>query len=214
MDAAPALSEPPAWTVNEDIDAPPPRTGVPPRTPPDGAPSIVDRLDPSQGRPDDQFVDLSQWLKDNTAAARPVEDFNDMLSQFKEGVAANLSEEDAGSHYDLGVAYKEMGLLSEAIAEFQKSLRTPAFKARSYEAVGQAFFEQKRYDLAITSLQRALREPDLTEEELVGVLYLLGYSMEAQGNNTEATRYYRRVVAVDVKFRDALTRLNALQSAG
>jgi tetratricopeptide (TPR) repeat protein len=158
-----------------------------------------------------EFVDLADWLREDSLSPRPPEAFEDMLAQFKEGVAAHMDEEDAGAHYDLGVAYKEMGLLNEAIAEFQKSVRTPVYKARSYEAIGQAFLEQKKFELAAEALQRALREDDLSDDELVGVLYLLGYSMEALGDRTEAITYYRRVIGVDAKFRDAIARLNALQ---
>ena len=50
-------------------------------------------------------------------------DFDEMLRRFKRGVAENVEAEDYEAHYDLGVAYKEMGLVDEAIAQFQKSLR-------------------------------------------------------------------------------------------
>ena len=46
-------------------------------------------------------------------------DFQDMLRKFKQGVAQNVEEEDHESHYDLGVAYKEMGLLDDALHEFE-----------------------------------------------------------------------------------------------
>ena len=49
----------------------------------------------------------------------------EMLKQFKRGIDENLDADDFQSHYDLGIAFKEMGLLDEAIAEFQKALRSP-----------------------------------------------------------------------------------------
>ncbi|MEE8277547.1 MAG: hypothetical protein V3R89_02340, partial [Thermoanaerobaculia bacterium] len=50
-------------------------------------------------------------------------DFAEILQHFKQGIEETIGAEDYQSHYDLGVAFKEMGLLDEAIAEFQKALR-------------------------------------------------------------------------------------------
>ena len=69
---------------------------------------------------------------------------------FKQGVAQNVEEEDHEAHYDLGVAYKEMGLLDEAIAEFQKALRGPHNRVRAYEALGQCFLEKAQFQVAAT----------------------------------------------------------------
>jgi tetratricopeptide (TPR) repeat protein len=138
-------------------------------------------------------------------------DFADMLRKFKQGVSENVDEEDYESHYDLGVAYKEMGLLDEAISEFQKALRGPSRRVRTYEALGQCFLEKKQWQVAATILQRADAEPDQGDEQLVGVLYLLGYAMEALQKPQEALMYYQRVFAVDIQFRDVAERLNAVE---
>jgi len=140
-------------------------------------------------------------------------DFADMLRKFKQGIAENVAEEDHDSHYDLGVAYKEMGLLDEAIAEFQKSLRGPEHRVRTYEALGQCFLEKQQLQVAATILGRALNEPGVTDDQLVGVLYLLGYASEALMQWDAAVGYYQRVFAVDIRFRDAAQRLAALERA-
>ena len=133
-----------------------------------------------------------------------------LLKHFKEGVAHSLGEEDYESHYDLGVAYKEMGLLDDAISEFQKALRSKSHRLPAYEALGQCFVEQERFQVAATVLSRALHEPGLTDDHRVGVLYLLAYSTEALGRWDEAKSYYQRVYATDINFRDAASRLAAL----
>jgi hypothetical protein len=51
--------------------------------------------------------------------------FRETLEAFKRGIEENLDSEDFQSHYDLGIAFKEMGLLDEAIAQFQRALRSP-----------------------------------------------------------------------------------------
>jgi tetratricopeptide (TPR) repeat protein len=173
------------------------------------------------------FVDLGEILReeDTPKSTRMVADekeptgdeqadFDDMLRKFKAGVAENVAEDDHESHYDLGVAFKEMGLLDEAIAEFQKALRATVRRVRTYEALGQCFLEKQQLPVALTILVRALSEPDVGDDELVGVLYLLGYTSEAMRKREDAIGYYQRVFAVDIQFRDVADRLAALQQAG
>jgi tetratricopeptide (TPR) repeat protein len=181
---------------------------------------------PPPPRPDDQFVDLADWLRDDDGPAstrmrmrEPVisgdeqADFNALLQHFKDGVSRSLGENDFEGHYDLGVAYKEMGLLDDAIAEFQKALRSRAHRLPAYEALGQCFVEQGRHQIAATVLSRALHEPGLDDDQRVGVLYLLAYSCEALQRTDEARSYFQRVYATDINFRDVAARLAALDQA-
>jgi tetratricopeptide (TPR) repeat protein len=172
-----------------------------------------------------EFVDLSAWMTEETGprstrmvAAGVTEpdddaqvDFAEMLERFKEGVAANVDEGDFQSHYDLGIAYREMGLLDEAIAEFQKALRATDDRVKTYEALGQCFIEKRLYPVAITLLSRALSDGKHGDETLIGVLYMLGSACEAVGRHQEARTYYERVYAVDIQFRDVNDRLAAVE---
>jgi len=170
------------------------------------------------------FVNLGAWLQedDQPKSTRMVvqeqaptgneqADFADMLRAFKQGVAQNVEDEDHQAHYDLGVAYKEMGLVDEAISEFQKALRGPRDRVRAYESLGQCFLEKSQFQVAATLLARALVEPGHSDEQLVGVLYLLGYCHEALQQWAEALTYYQRVFAVDIEFRDVSDRIAALE---
>lgn len=177
------------------------------------------------GGSDGDFVNLADWLRedDTTKSTRMVVDmgepavdqqqvdFAEMLTMFKQGVAANVDETDHESHYDLGVAYKEMGLLDEAISEFQKALRGTEHRGRTYEALGQCFVEKRQYQIALTILARALTDQHATDDQLVGVLYLLGYASEALGRYPDALKFYERVFAVDIQFRDIGDRLAAVE---
>jgi tetratricopeptide (TPR) repeat protein len=136
-------------------------------------------------------------------------DFAEMLEKFKEGVAANVDEGDFQSHYDLGIAYREMGLIDEAIAEFQKALRSTDDRVKTYEALGQCFLEKGHFPVAATLLTRALADGRRGDDTLIGVLYMLGTACEALGRHAEARSYYERVYSVDIRFRDVNDRLAA-----
>jgi tetratricopeptide (TPR) repeat protein len=191
-----------------------------------GAARPVAPAAPAPAGVDDEFVNLGDWLRgdDSQKSTRMVvqeqepsgdeeADFQDMLRKFKQGIAENIDDEDHQSHYDLGVAYKEMGLLDEAIAEFQKALRAPTNRVPTYEALGQSFMEKEQYPMAATILSRALNERDASEDQLVGVLYLLGRCAEERGQVDAAVEYYHRVFVVDIQFRDVGDRLTALEGA-
>jgi tetratricopeptide (TPR) repeat protein len=138
-------------------------------------------------------------------------DFAEMLRRFKQGIAESVDAADYESHYDLGVAYKEMGLVDEAIAEFQKALRGPNNRLASYEALGQCFVEKGQYAAASALLSRALAEPGVTDDKAIGVLYLLGRASEELRRDDEAHGYYQRVMVMDIEFRDVAKRLSALE---
>jgi tetratricopeptide (TPR) repeat protein len=172
---------------------------------------------------DADFVDLGEWLRHSEPARstrmqvespKPTgdeqADFDELLRRFKRGVAENVEAEDYDAHYDLGVAYKEMGLIDEAIAQFQKALRGPEHRVRSYEALGQCFVEKRQYPIAAALLQRATEVPGSDDQHLVGVLYLLGFATEHMGRPEEALSYYLRVFAVDIEFRDISARVAAM----
>src|SRR5206468_1982563 len=139
-------------------------------------------------------------------------DFADMLRKFKQGVAENVDAEDYQSHYDLAIAFKEMGLLDEAIGEFQKALGSPTNRLPTYEALGQCFLEKGQPKLAMSILTRALSEPS-TEEQLIGVLYWLGRAAAELGLAAEALNYYQRVFVLDIQFRDITERMSEVERA-
>ncbi|HUR00424.1 MAG TPA: tetratricopeptide repeat protein [Gemmatimonadaceae bacterium] len=176
--------------------------------------------------PDDDFVDLGEWLErtrtpastrmiayDEEPENNEQKDFAEMLEKFKAGVSRNVDEEDFESHYDLGIAFAEMGLIDEAIGSFQKAQRGPDQRVRASEAIGQCFMDKGETAVAVAVLNKLLHEPGMSDSRLVGVLYLLGRAAELLGRSAEASGFYQRVLAVHIGFRDASERLTALTAA-
>jgi tetratricopeptide (TPR) repeat protein len=138
-------------------------------------------------------------------------DFAKMLSQFKEKVTENLDSSDVRAHYDLGTAYKEMGLLDEAISSFQAALRASADHLPTYEVMGQTFIEMGKPEAAVRSLERAVESANTVEDELVGIYYYLGRAYEELNNRASAVEFYDRVFALDINFADVTERLRELR---
>jgi tetratricopeptide (TPR) repeat protein len=230
---APPLEEPVLERSPEQATAEPAPSPAEQHPAPSPPANVAPELAPARGRETEpatvshDFVNLADWLEEdapvrNTRMVVDVKepeiedqvDFAEMLSMFKQGVAANVDEADHEAHYDLGVAYKEMGLTDEAISEFQKALRGTENRGRTYEALGQCFVERGQHQIAVTILSRALGDKSYTDDMLVGVLYLLGYASESLGRWADAQRFYERVFAVDIEFRDVADRLAVVERAG
>ncbi len=171
------------------------------------------------------FVNLGDLLRDDEAprdtrmivpeqepTGDEEADFADMLRKFKQGIAENVDPQDYQAHYDLAIAYREMGLIDEAISGFQKALGSAANRLPAYEALGLCFMDKGQFKLAASILTRALAER-ASDDQLVGVLYLLGRTSEALGNNQDALSYYQRVFVVDIQFRDITERMNEVERA-
>ncbi|HSD30732.1 MAG TPA: tetratricopeptide repeat protein [Gemmatimonadales bacterium] len=172
------------------------------------------------------FVDLGAMILDESAprdsrmkvedeepTGDEEQDFREMLARFRQGIDENIEETDFQSHYDLGVAFKEMGLLDEAIAEFQKALRAPEGKLRTSEALGVCFHDKGAFGVAESILRRALELPSTGDQERLGILYWLARALEEQGKPADARDLYGRVFAVDIRFMDVGARVKALARA-
>src|SRR2546429_1729664 len=157
--------------------------------------------------------DTRMKVADEEPTGDEEQDFQDMLQRFKQGIDENIDEADFQAHYDLGVAFKEMGLLDEAISELQRALRAPEGRLRSSEALGACFMEKGAHVVAESILRRALDLPASGDQERLGILYWLGRALEEQGKKSEARELYGRVFAVDIRFVDVGERVKALARA-
>ena len=176
---------------------------------------------------EDDFIDLGALIledepvrdtrirvEDEEPTGDEERDFAEMLSQFKRGIEENIAEEDWQAHYDLGIAFKEMGLLDEAIAEFQKALRSPPGRLQTAEALGSCFYEKGQFSVAATVMRRAVETEDRGDDTKIGLLYWLGRCEEEQQRIPEALVYYQRVFALDIGFKDVGDRVQQLAQAG
>jgi tetratricopeptide (TPR) repeat protein len=174
------------------------------------------------------FVDLGALILDEEEAVRDTRmrireeqptgdeerDFQEMLAQFKKGIEANVALEDTQAHYDLGIAFKEMGLLDEAISELQKALRGAEGRLKTAEALGLCFFELGQFAVAATVIRRAIETEPGGDDEKIGLLYWLGRCEEHQGKKSGALGYYQRILSVDIHFQDVRDRAHGLAQAG
>ncbi len=209
-----------------------PDVDVPTREPAVSLPFLDDTAaasTPAEPAPDD-LTDLGAWLRStelptSTRLVTPTPresgdegaDFDAALRAFTTGIAQSVDAGDRDSHYDLGVAFREMGLLSDAVREFQRALSAPGSGLREREALAQCFLDLARPELALATLEQvaaAALASGTAADTLVGVHYVLAESARAVGRVNDARGWYVRVLATDYAFRDAAMHLAALPPPG
>ncbi|OGU14863.1 MAG: hypothetical protein A2076_08505 [Geobacteraceae bacterium GWC2_53_11] len=121
---------------------------------------------------------------------------------------SEMDSSDAQSHFDLGQAFKEMGLYDEAINEFRQASQDPARRVECLIMQCICLRERGELDKAATMLL-ALLKPGLSEEESCSVKYELATGYEAAGRAEEANILLNEIMAVNPGFRDISSRINA-----
>ena len=134
----------------------------------------------------------------------------DIVEGFKKGVAEHLSPTDYDTHFNLGIAYREMGLLDEAIGEFQLAAKDPDHLVLCCSMLGLCFLDKGLPELAVKWYRRALEAPGLSEEDQLGMLYDLGNVYMQMGDNTSAYSTFAEVYGVDAGYRDVVAKLEEL----
>jgi tetratricopeptide (TPR) repeat protein len=138
-------------------------------------------------------------------------DVDQVFEKFRAGIRSQVSENDSATHYDLGVAYKEMGLIPDALNEFELAARDPARECNCFAMIGLVHLEQGHLDRAVESYVRALSAQDKTVEQEMNVYYDLGTVYEMKGKTQDALYYFQKIARKDPGYRDVSERLGALQ---
>jgi tetratricopeptide (TPR) repeat protein len=142
--------------------------------------------------------------------------FGELKHELEEDVAT--ADEDPETHYNLGVAFREMGLLDEAIAELQKVCaaieRGHQFAqiVQTYTWLAQCFLDKGVPDAAIRWFEKALTIPGLDHESRLAIHYELGAACESAQDKTAALRHFTAVYGGNIDYRDVAERIQALKS--
>jgi tetratricopeptide (TPR) repeat protein len=147
------------------------------------------------------------------AGAAEEVDVDQVFAKFKEGVRATVAESDAATHYDLGVAYKEMGLLPDACSEFELASRDPQRTCMCYGMIGMIHREQGQLDEASKAYLRALEAEHKTPEQELSLFYDLGCVYDESKDAKSALYYFEKISRTNPSYRDVSQRIKKLSPA-
>ncbi|MFI5120737.1 MAG: tetratricopeptide repeat protein [Thermoanaerobaculia bacterium] len=195
---------------------------APPATPEPGSPAPP--LDESALFSDEQeffnFAGELQTEMKQESGAPPVPEVSggdvpleEIFREFKKGVEQQLSPEDYETHYNLGIAYKEMSLTDEAISEFQRAAKSPQYAVECCSMLGLCFLEKGLPQLAIKWYRKGLDTPSIREEDRMGLQYDLANLYADLGDRENAYRTFLEIYGANASFRDVGERLKELAPA-
>ena len=144
--------------------------------------------------------------------------FDDLRGELEEDTATTAADQDPETHYNLGVAFREMGLLDEAIGELQKVCQIAeggqAFPQlmQTYTWLAQCFLDKNVPEAAIRWYEQALKLPNLDREASTALHYELASAHETAHNRDAALKNFMEVYGTNIDYRDVAERIKALKS--
>ena len=165
----------------------------------------------------------STAAQESAAVPAPsAEVLNELAEVFQEfrnelGELSEEEDEDLETHYNLGIAYREMGLLDEAIGEFQKVAKAVqkgkpfAYAMNCSTLLALTFIDKGEPKIASMWYRRALEVPALEQETILALRYDLGVALEMAGESSAALESFRQVYAMNIDYRDVADHIATLQ---
>jgi tetratricopeptide (TPR) repeat protein len=144
--------------------------------------------------------------------------FDELKGELEEETTTTAAEEDPETHYNLGVAFREMGLLDEAIGELQKVCHIvekghpfPQLM-QTYTWLAQCFLDKGVPEAAIRWYEKALKIGTIDEDTRTALHYELASAYENANKRDEALRHFMEVYGTNIDYRDVAERIKALKS--
>ena len=172
---------------------------------PGGGPVDLDAL------PDDRPAASVRVREDEPQSQDALIDLEEIIDEFKAGVSERISGEDHESHYDLGMAYMEMGLYDEAIGEFQVASKGAPMAVKCLEMIALCFLEKNEPASAARELSRALELPGYGPEETISIRYNLAVANERLGDLDRALQHFEEVYLLNVDFLKVASKVKELK---
>gem|GEM_PF-1265475 len=163
---------------------------------------------PETGEGKEDYVDLKSIfgeelnLEADSSFDFEVPGLDDALNDLKETSHRAINEQEFETHYNLGIAYKEMGLIPEAIKEFQLAFQGNHRFQDASSMLASCYQENGMIDTAIEILQNALEDARCTKENTLALKYELAMLYDLQGNQDQAKALYNEIYELDPNFRD------------
>ena len=177
----------------------------------------------SDNEPSSSFFDLGEVLKDvvideqvRTFAQEEepiIKSFDDLFHEFQDGIRSQLGTEDYETHYNLGIAYKEMGLCQEAIEEFKLCIPGEDRFTDASFMIALCHKDLCEYSEAVDTLMETLTKPHYDVRSQLVFKYELGELLEMQGKKGDAITVFNEIFEIDSTYRDVSEKVLSLQKS-
>lgn len=126
-------------------------------------------------------------------------------------VKEEIGESDPEARYNLGIAYKEMGLLDEAAEEFRLSRSAPALFLGASCMLAETFAEKGDLGTAIETLDEVLATESISPDETRDIRYRKALLLAQNGKEEEARDIFLSLYEFSPDYRDLRERVRKFQ---
>lgn len=169
--------------------------------------------------PQEEYVDfageLSEALSEDEEASLPPDlepEVKQMLHELQRGIRDQLDVADYETHYDLAIAFKDLGLYDRAIGELRLAGNDAAYRVRCASLLGLCYLVKGEPERAVEELLKGVAATEAGTEERWGILYDLATAYEALGNGKKALETLLAIQSEMPKFRDIRARVRDLRN--
>lgn len=170
-------------------------------------PTVVEAPAAAEEPPDKPIFKVAE----ETFPEQPIA-LDELIDEFRRGVEKHIEKDDYATYYDLGVSFKEMGRLDEAISHLMKAAEGDKEKLKAYELLGRCYIEKGDFETAIFYLKKGLSLDGFNQNEYLGLRYNLAIAYEATGQLEEALKEYKIIESKDSQYFDVPERIKRLES--
>jgi tetratricopeptide (TPR) repeat protein len=146
-------------------------------------------------------------MHDATNVVEKIHSVDELFNAFREGVEQQVKVDDYETHYNLGIAYKEMMLIDPALEEFKKAMRDPERTLECCSMLAICEQVQGNLEAAVDWLHQGIDAPGFPPEDSIGLRYDLGEILELLGRSDEARQHFQTVYDMDSEYRDVAKKL-------
>lgn len=162
--------------------------------------------------PEGGFVDLAGELNADLApapssSANLEPEVQDLLQQLDEGIRDQLDITDYETHYNLGLAYRDLELHEKAIEEFRLAANDAAHRVRCASLIGLCYLAKGDPEQSVEEFLKGLAVAQEGTEERWAILYDLATAYEAFGDVRKALETLTTIHSEAPKFRDIRVRI-------
>jgi tetratricopeptide (TPR) repeat protein len=147
-------------------------------------------------------------MHDATNVVEKIQSVDELFNAFREGVEQQVKGDDYDTHYNLGIAYKEMMLLEPAMEEFKKAMVDPERTLECCSMLSICETVQGNLDAAAEWLRQGIDAPGFPPEDAIGLRYDLGDILVQQGRRDEALEQFQLVSEIDPDYREVAQKLH------
>jgi tetratricopeptide (TPR) repeat protein len=157
--------------------------------------------------------DEDRLVKDMEGKVSERVGFADLFQNFKEDLQTKIGKGDCETHYNLGIAYREMSLHEDAIKEFDIAMEDPSLRYDCCFMKGQSLMDLDQPEEAIVTYTEGIALEGLDPERTLGLKYELALALLATGRKEEALHYFKEIYQSQRDYRDVVEHIRALENS-